>query len=119
MPDCCDGCYHTITFHCRSLSEYSIEHILEEKNILKDETVNVFISGCPALLLFELTILKNNNENLFIELFKKALYYEEWKSDTYTISTNDVCFVLNKLHTCMGFDALYLVRHGKNKLQIT
>lgn len=114
MPDCCEECYHTVTFKNRSLSEFSIEHILEIKNSLENDTVNIYISGCPALLLFELTVLKNNDKDLFVKLFKKALYYEEWKTNTHTVLTNDVCFVLNKLHTCSGFDSLYIVRHGKN-----
>jgi hypothetical protein len=115
MPDCCEGCYHMVTFKNRSLQELSIESIFEIKNVLiENETINIYISGCPALLLFELTILKNNDRNLFIELFKKALYYDEWKTDTYTVLTNNACFVLNKLHTCSGFDSLYLVRHNIN-----
>lgn len=115
MPDCCKHCYDSITFHCHSRSEDSIERILEDKDVIKNETLNLFISGCPALLLFELTVLKNNNKNLFIETFKKALYYDEWETDTYTFLTDDICFILNKLHTCNGFDSLYLVRHGKNR----
>ncbi|KAJ1964437.1 hypothetical protein GGI12_001421 [Dipsacomyces acuminosporus] len=75
-----------------------------------DNPVNLYISGCPDLYLFEVKATKVKQEEELLAKLYSAIYIEEWDDDVKEIETENSSLQLRALRR-PGFDPVDLVRH--------
>ncbi|KAG0166581.1 hypothetical protein DFQ28_009846 [Apophysomyces sp. BC1034] len=100
-------------------NEISLEALFEEESHeltrFKQESVALYISGCPAIHLFQLIIysITPQDEKDVLAKLKDTLYEKDWDEETYqTISSGQSKVQIYKLYTLKsGIDSLKLIRH--------
>lgn len=98
-------------------SELSLESLFEQNTILlnfNNDSLCLYISGCPAMHLFELFIINIAEEDYFDiqEQLWKALYVNEWERFDVLIVSGQSKIRLYKLYEHPGFDSLDIIRHN-------
>ena len=82
------------------------------------ESVALYISGCPAMHLFELIMisLESSDEPEIIRLLWHALYVDNWDdvNEFKVIVSGDSRVHLYKLYDGTGLDSIKLIRHHTN-----
>lgn len=98
-------------------SEISLESLFNAEFILPfhhQESLALFISGCPAMHLFELIIysITKEDETALLSALKYCLYDEDWGyEDNKKVSAGQSCVHLYKLYSDHGMDSLKIIRH--------
>ncbi|KAG0170403.1 hypothetical protein DFQ28_002679 [Apophysomyces sp. BC1034] len=102
-----------------SRNEISLENLFDEENHeltrFKEESVALYIPGCPAIHLFQLIIysMVQQDEKDILAKVKDTLYEKDWDGEASQIIRSGQSKVqIYKLHTLnSGVDSLRLIRH--------
>ncbi|KAG0172304.1 hypothetical protein DFQ28_003562 [Apophysomyces sp. BC1034] len=100
-------------------NEISLEALFDEGSHkltrFKEESIALYISGCPAIHLFQLVIysMTQQDEKDILSELKDVLYEKDWDEEAYQVIRSGQSKVqVYKLYTMnSGIDSLKLIRH--------